>query len=49
MVPRANKKISGRAVQRMINTAGRLDRMQEKGSLETLVRSLSRYSEKVLK
>jgi transposase len=43
-----NKKVSGKVVQRVISTIGRLDRMQEKGDIETLVRSLSRYSEKVL-
>lgn len=43
-----NKKVDGKVVQRVISTIGRLDRMQEKGEIETLVRSLSRYSEKVL-
>ncbi len=43
-----NKKVSGKVVQRVISTIGRLDRMQEKGDIETLVRSLSRYSERVL-
>lgn len=43
-----NKKIGGKVVQRVISTLGRLDKMQEKGEVETLIRSLSRYSEKVL-
>lgn len=43
-----NQKIAGKVVQRVISTVGRLDRMQEKGQVETLIRSLARYSEKVL-
>jgi hypothetical protein len=43
-----NRKISGKVVQRVISTVGRLDRLQEKGKIENLVRSLSRFSEKVL-
>lgn len=43
-----NKKISGKVVQRVISTVGRLDHLQEKGEIENLVRSLSRFSEKVL-
>jgi len=43
-----NRKISGKVVQRVISTIGRLDRLNEKGDIETLVRSLARYSEKVL-
>jgi len=43
-----NRKVSGKVVQRVISTVGRLDRLQEKGEIETLVRSLSRFSEKVL-
>jgi transposase len=38
----------GRAVQRVIGTIGRMDRLQAKGEIEALVRSLARYSEKVL-
>jgi hypothetical protein len=34
--------------QRVIATVGRLDQLQEKNQMETLIRSLSRYSEKVL-
>ena len=43
-----NKKIDGKVVQRVISTVGRLDRLQEKGEIENLVRSLSRFSDKVL-
>ncbi len=43
-----NKKLRGKVVQRVISTIGRLDRLQEKGEIETLCRSLSKYSEKVL-
>ena len=43
-----NRKISGKVVQRVISTVGRLDRLQEKGVIENLVRSLSRFSEQVL-
>jgi hypothetical protein len=43
-----NKKVKGKVKQRVIATIGRLDRLQEKGRVETLIRSLSRYSEKVL-
>ncbi len=43
-----NRKVSGKVVQRVISTVGRLDRLQEKGEVENLVRSLSRFSEKVL-
>jgi hypothetical protein len=43
-----NRKIKGKVVQRVISTIGRLDRLNEKGDIETLVRSLSRFSEQVL-
>ncbi len=43
-----NRKVSGKVVQRVISTVGRLDRLQEKGEIENLVRSLSRFSEQVL-
>ncbi len=43
-----NRKVSGKVVQRVISTIGRLDRLNEKGDIETLVRSLARYSDKVL-
>ncbi len=43
-----NRKVSGKVVQRVISTVGRLDRLQEKGEIDNLVRSLSRFSESVL-
>jgi transposase len=43
-----NKKVKGKVKQRVIATIGRLDHLQEKGRVETLIRSLSRYSEKAM-
>ena len=43
-----NRKIEGKVIQRVIATIGRMDQLQEKNRIETLIRSLSRYSEKVL-
>jgi len=43
-----NKKIKGKTRQRVIATIGRMDQLQAKGRVETLVRSLSRFSEKAL-
>jgi len=43
-----NHKEGKKVVQRVISTIGRLDRLQAKGRVETLIRSLSKYSEKVL-
>ena len=43
-----NNKVKGKVKQRVIATIGRLDHMQEKGRVETLIRSLSRYSEKAM-
>jgi len=43
-----NNKVKGRVKQRVIATVGRLDQLQEKGRVETLIRSLSRYSEKAM-
>jgi transposase len=43
-----NKKVSGKVEQRVIATIGRMDKLSEKGRIETLVRSLSRFSEQVL-
>ena len=43
-----NNKISGKVRQRVIATVGRLDQLQAKGGVETLIRSLSRFSEKTL-
>jgi len=43
-----NRKEKGKVKQRVIATVGRMDRLQEKGRVETLIRSLSRFSEKAL-
>lgn len=43
-----NRKVKGKVKQRVIATVGRLDQLQEKDRIETLIRSLSRFSEKVL-
>jgi hypothetical protein len=43
-----NSKIKGKVVQRVIATIGRVDQLQEKHRIETLIRSLCRFSEKVL-
>ena len=43
-----NNKAKGQVKQRVIATVGRLDQLQEKGRVETLIRSLSRYSEKAM-
>ena len=43
-----NRKIKGKVVQRVIVTLGRMDHLHEKDRIETLIRSLSRFSEKVL-
>lgn len=43
-----NRKIEGKVIQRVIATIGRMDQLQEKDRIDTLIRSLSRYSEKVL-
>jgi len=43
-----NRKIKGKVIQRVIATIGRMDQLQEKDRVETLIRSLSRFSEKVL-
>jgi transposase len=43
-----NRKVKGRVVQRVIVTLGRMDQLQAKDRIETLIRSLSRFSEKVL-
>ena len=43
-----NRKIKGKVKQRVIATIGRMDRLQEKGRVETLIRSLSRFSEKAM-
>lgn len=43
-----NHKVKGQVIQRVIVTLGRMDQLQEKDRIETLIRSLSRFSEKVL-
>jgi transposase len=43
-----NHKIKGKVIQRVIVTLGRMDQLQEKDRIETLIHSLSRFSEKVL-
>jgi len=43
-----NRKIKGKVVQRVIATLGRMDHLEHKDRIETLIRSLSRFSEKVL-
>ena len=43
-----NRRENGKVAQRVIATLGRLDQMTEKGEVEALVRSLSRFSEKTL-
>ena len=43
-----NRKVQGKVKQRIIATVGRLDQLQEKDRIETLIRSLSRFSDKVL-
>jgi len=43
-----NRKEKGKVKQRVTATIGRLDRMQAKGRVETLVRSLSRFSERTM-
>jgi hypothetical protein len=43
-----NHKIKGKVVQRVIGTLGRLELINEKGGVETLIRSLSRFSDKAL-
>jgi len=43
-----NRREGRKVVQRVISTIGRLDRLHAKGDVESLVRSLAKYSEKVL-
>ena len=43
-----NRKEKGKVKQRVIATLGRLDQLQDKERVETLIRSLSRFSEKAL-
>jgi len=43
-----NRRESNKTVQRVVSTVGRMDRLQAKGDIENLIRSLSRFSEKTL-
>jgi transposase len=43
-----NTKERGKVKQRVIATVGRMDQLREKGRVETLIRSLARFSEKAL-
>ena len=43
-----NRREGKKTIQRVIATVGRMDQLQAKGGIENLVRSLSRFSEKVL-
>lgn len=43
-----NQKVKGKVKQRVIATLGRMDELQAKGRIETLTRSLARFSEKAL-
>jgi transposase len=43
-----NRRDGGKTAQRVLCTVGRLDQLHAKGSIESLIQSLSRFSEKVL-
>ena len=43
-----NRREGQKTLQRVVATVGRMDEIQRKGEIENLVRSLSRFSEKVL-
>src|ERR1039457_6527430 len=43
-----NRRENGKVAQRVIATLGRMDQLSEKGNVESLIRSLSRFSEKTL-
>lgn len=43
-----NRRDSAKTRQRVISTIGRLDKLHSKGDVENIIRSLSRFSEKVL-
>jgi Transposase DDE domain len=43
-----NERVNGRLVQRVLHRLGRLDQLQASGQLEGLVKSLGRFSEKLL-
>ncbi len=43
-----NRKENGKVKQRVIATIGRMDQLHPKGRVETLIRSLSKFSDQVL-
>ena len=43
-----NHREGSKTIQRVISTIGRMDKLQAKGDIEKVIRSLSRFSEKVL-
>lgn len=43
-----NRKENGKVKQRVIATIGRMDQLHSKGRVETLIRSLSKFSEQTL-
>ena len=43
-----NRKVEGKVKQRIIATIGRLDKLAAKDGVETLVRSLARFSKKTI-
>jgi len=43
-----NRREGTKTIQRVVATIGRMDQLQQKGELENLVKSFSRFSEKVL-
>jgi hypothetical protein len=43
-----NRKEKGKVKQRVIATVGRMDKLQSNARIETLIRSLSRFSEQTL-
>jgi len=43
-----NRRENGKVAQRVIATLGRMDQLAEKGSIESIVRSLSRFSDSAL-
>ena len=43
-----NRKVQGKVKQRVLATLGRLDRIEAKGGVETLIRSLARFAQEAL-
>ena len=43
-----NQWIDGRSRQRVVATIGRMDRLQESGQIEAIVRSAATFSEKMI-